>query len=51
MKISVLLALFSLVLLAQANKDSKKTKSLQIGIKKKVENCSRTSRKGDTLSM
>ena len=38
---------------AQANEEPKKTakKQLQIGIKKKVENCSITSKKGDSLSM
>lgn len=33
------------------NKKEASKKSLQIGIKKKVENCPITSRKGDSLSM
>jgi hypothetical protein len=33
----------------ETKKDSKK--QLQIGIKKRVENCKKTSRKGDSLQM
>lgn len=46
----VSIVLFSLADCAEENKKSSK-KQLQIGIKKKVENCSRTSKKGDQLSM
>jgi hypothetical protein len=52
MKLVILLALF--VVLSAVNAENKKEaskKSLQIGIKKKVENCPITSRKGDSLSM
>ena len=49
MKFSIILIVFSLVLIAQAEKT--KTKQLQIGVKKRVENCQRTSKKGDRLSM
>ena len=31
--------------------DKKSTKKLQIGVKKKVENCSKRSKSGDTLHM
>ena len=31
--------------------DKKDTKKLQIGVKKRVENCSRRSKSGDTLHM
>lgn len=54
MKFVVVLAFLSvLVLAAHGADDAKKTakKQLQIGIKKKVENCQRTSKKGDSLTM
>ena len=47
MKLSLLLAIFSIIVLAEAASEKK----LQIGVKKRVENCQRTSRKGDSLSM
>jgi FKBP-type peptidyl-prolyl cis-trans isomerase len=49
----VLVCIVFLSLKAQANEETKKAakKQLQIGIKKKVENCSITSKKGDSLSM
>lgn len=34
-----------------ASTDDKKKKKLQIGVKKRVENCGMKSRKGDTLHM
>jgi hypothetical protein len=43
------LAIVSAVYNAEEGK--MKTKKLQIGIKKRVENCPRTSKKGDKLSM
>ena len=49
-----LLVVFAVVFLAGCEAVSKKEagkKGLQIGIKKKVENCKRTSKKGDKLSM
>jgi hypothetical protein len=49
----LLFVAFALVL-SIANAENKKEaskKNLQIGIKKKVENCPITSRKGDSLSM
>jgi hypothetical protein len=50
MKFLLAIALFSLVILAHAS-EKKPVKNLQIGIKKKVENCPIKSRKGDSLSM
>jgi FK506-binding protein 2 len=50
MKYLLAIALFSLMVLAQAS-EKKPVKTLQIGIKKKVENCPIKSRKGDSLSM
>lgn len=43
-----LLTLASLLTLAA---DKKNTKKLQIGVKKRVENCSKRSKSGDTLHM
>lgn len=53
MKLFLLLALCVIALISVSNgADTKKSvKQLQIGIKKKIENCSRTSKKGDQLSM
>ena len=55
MRLVFTLAVISIALIAfsQGADDNKKSskKQLQIGIKKKVENCSRTSKKGDQLSM
>lgn len=56
MKAIVILALLAVVFIScpvQGNDEPKKVakKQLQIGIKKKIENCSRTSKKGDSLSM
>lgn len=50
MKLLKLIALVVLVCAVTAE-DKKAKKQLQIGIKKRVENCSRTSKKGDLLSM
>jgi hypothetical protein len=52
--ILALLSLIALISLCNANKEEaqpKVKKQLQIGIKKKVENCTKKSRKGDSLSM
>lgn len=48
-----ILAAFTLVILAShvLAADKKNTKKLQIGVKKRVENCSRRSKSGDTLHM
>ena len=48
-----ILAAFTLVTLAShvLAADKKNTKKLQIGVKKRVENCSRRSKSGDTLHM
>ena len=39
------------VVFASAEDDKKPLKKLQIGIKKRVENCQTKSRKGDSLQM
>ena len=44
----VALAIFVVVFVDQTEANKKK---LQIGVKKKVENCQRRSKKGDTLHM
>lgn len=49
--VSVLVLAALAVVIVHAEGDKKAVKSLQIGIKKKVENCSIKSRKGDSLSM
>lgn len=48
-----ILAIISVVFLicAVCAEEKKSKKQLQIGIKKRVENCSKTSKKGDSLSM
>ena len=48
-----ILAAFTLVTLAShvLAADKKNTKKLQIGVKKRVENCSKRSKSGDTLHM
>lgn len=54
MKFSLLVVVFAVcVALSSADEESKKStkKQLQIGIKKKVENCQLKSKKGDSLSM
>ena len=47
------LAAFTLLTLAShvLAADKKNTKKLQIGVKKRVENCSKRSKSGDTLHM
>lgn len=48
----ILCFLFTVLLISGTFAEEKKPKKqLQIGIKKRVENCSRTSKKGDLLSM
>ena len=54
MKSIIVLAILSVLLLSVYGADEAKKpakKQLQIGIKKKVENCQRTSKKGDSLTM
>lgn len=51
MRVCVLLAVTLLSVLPAAVSGADKTKKLQIGIKKRVDNCSIKSRKGDVLSM
>lgn len=48
-QIAVSLLIIVLVVVIEVN--SEKTKKLQIGVKKKVENCARRSKNGDRLSM
>ena len=50
MKISIL-TVFSLTCLAYVACEEKKITKLQIGVKKRVENCEMKSKKGDKLSM
>jgi hypothetical protein len=49
--ILILLLLCVIILCTQSDETKQTAKKLQIGIKKKVENCVRTSKKGDSLSM
>lgn len=48
-QVAVSLLIILLIVVIEIN--SEKTKKLQIGVKKKVENCSRRSKNGDRLSM
>ena len=50
MKLVSVLVLAALAVVV-VHAEGEKKKNLQIGIKKKVENCSIKSRKGDSLSM
>jgi hypothetical protein len=54
MKLFILFAIVFTIWISGTDADTKKEaskKQLQIGIKKKIENCSMKSRKGDSLSM
>ena len=51
MKSALVLAIFFVACLSASAADDIPKKKLQIGIKKKVDNCHKTAKKGDHLSM
>eukprot|EP00794_Sanderia_malayensis_P019966 gene19966-21921_t len=51
MKVSIFIAFTAVVIFSFFDEASCEAKKLQIGVKKKVENCQRRSKKGDSLHM
>ena len=51
MKLILILTIAAVVLMCCEADSKSAKKQLQIGIKKKVENCQKTAKRGDSLSM